>query len=330
MSRYLVIGSNSFSGSNFLNYVIKKKEFVIGVSRSNEINDVFLPYKWKKIKNTKFLIKKLDLNKDVSKIIKLINKYKIDIIVNFASQSMVSQSWLSPLDWYNTNVMSQVKLHDELRKIKFLKKYVHVSTPEVYGSTKNQIKENYIFSPSTPYAASRAACDLHLLTFYKNYNFPVVFTRASNVYGPGQQLYRIIPKAILCAILKKKLDLHGGGKSKRSFIYIDDVVKATYLISKKGKIGQTYHIANNEEYKIRDVVKIISKKLNIPISKLIKNVADRPGKDQTYSLNSNKIFREMNWKSQISLKKGIQETLDWIFDNIQIIKKLPDYYVHKK
>lgn len=330
MSRYLVIGSNSFSGSHFVNYLIQKKEYVIGVSRSNEINKVFLPYKWKKTKTKKFLFKKLDLNKDVSKIIKLIKKCKIDIVVNFASQSMVSQSWLNPLDWYNTNVMSHVKFHDELRKIKFLKKYVHVSTPEVYGSTKNQIKENYNFAPSTPYAASRAACDLHLLTFYKNYNFPVVFTRASNVYGPGQQLYRIIPKAILCAILKKKLHLHGGGKSRRSFIHIDDVVNATYLISKKGKIGHTYHIANNEEYKIKDVVKIISNKLNIPISKLVKNVADRPGKDETYSLNSNKTYKEMNWKSQISLKKGIQETLDWLLNNIEIIKKLPDYYIHKK
>ena len=330
MNKFLVIGSNSFSGSHFVNYLVKKKQHVVAISRSSEINNVFLPYKWNKVKNKNFFFKKLDLNKDTFKIINLIKKYKLNIIVNFASQSMVSQSWKTPMDWYNTNVMSHVRLHDELRKIKFLKKYVHVSTPEVYGSTKNKIRENYNFAPSTPYAASRAACDLHLLTFYKNYSFPVVFTRASNVYGPGQQLYRIIPKAILCGVLKKKLHLHGGGNSSRSFIHIDDVVKATYLISKKGKIGHTYHIANNQEYKIKEVVKIISKKLNIPISKLVKNVADRPGKDQTYSLNSNKIYKEMNWKSEISLKKGVQETLDWLLKNIKVIKKLPDYYIHKK
>ena len=330
MNKFLVIGSNSFSGSHFVEYLIKKRQYVFAISRSSEINNVFLPYKWSKTKNKNFFFKKLDLNKDTTDIINLIKKHKINTIVNFASQSMVSQSWKAPLDWYKTNVISQVKLHDELRKINFLKRYVHVSTPEVYGSTKNKIKEKYNFAPSTPYAASRAACDLHLLTFYKNYNFPVVFTRASNVYGPGQQLYRIIPKAILCGVLKKKLHLHGGGNSCRSFIHIDDVVKATYLISKKGRIGQTYHIANNQEYKIKDVVKIISKKLNIPISKLVKNVADRPGKDQTYSVNSSKIYKEMNWEAKISLEMGVQETMEWLLKNIKVIKKLPDYYIHKK
>lgn len=330
MNRFLVIGSNSFSGSHFVNYLIDKKKFVLGISRSNEINKVFLPYKWKKINKKLYEFHKLDLNKNVEKIISLIKKKKINIVVNFASQSMVSQSWITPLDWYNTNVISQVKLHDELRKIKNLKKYIHVSTPEVYGSTKSQIKENYNFSPSTPYAVSRAACDLHLRTFFKNYNFPVIFTRASNVYGPGQQLYRLIPKAILCAMLRKKFQLHGGGKSLRSFIHIRDVVEATYKICLKGVIGQTYHLANKEVYKIRDIVDLIAKKIEISSNEFVETVSDRPGKDQAYLLNSDKIFKKMNWKSKIKLKDGIDETFLWIKKNINIIKKLPDFYEHKK
>ena len=107
--------------------------------------------------------------------------------------------------------MAQVALHDVLREKTYLQKYVHVSTPEVYGSTDGGwIKEHNHFAPSTPYAVSRAACDLHLQSFYEAYGFPVVFTRAANVYGPGQQLYRIIPRTLLSTRTGKPMKLHGG------------------------------------------------------------------------------------------------------------------------
>ena len=170
----------------------------------------------------KFIFEQIDLNKDLEKLISLIDNYEPQYIVNFAAQGMVAQSWLNPTHWYKTNVVSQVALHDVLRKKNFLKKYVHVTTPEVYGSTdEGWIKESFNFNPTTPYAVSRAACDMHLLSFLKAYDFPVVFTRAANVYGPGQQLYRVIPRALLSTLTGKSFNLNGGGLSKRSFIYID-------------------------------------------------------------------------------------------------------------
>jgi dTDP-glucose 4,6-dehydratase len=126
-------------------------------------------------------------------------------VVNFAAQGMVAESWLKPEDWYETNVVANVMLHDRLRKISSLQKYVHVGTPEVYGSTAGLIPESRNYNPSTPYAASRAACDLHLQTFIRQYNFPAVFTRAANVFGPGQQLYRIVPRTLLFLALGRKL-----------------------------------------------------------------------------------------------------------------------------
>ena len=109
-----------------------------------------------------------------------------ELVVNFAAQGMVAESWLNPTHWYRTNVVAQVALHDALRQKPFLQKYVHVTTPEVYGSTDGGwINEHNHFSPSTPYAVSRAACDLHLHSFHEAYDFPVVFTRAANVYGPA-------------------------------------------------------------------------------------------------------------------------------------------------
>ena len=181
-SKILVIGSNSFSGSNFVNKCLKMGFETWGVSRSNEPNNVFLPYLWDKggesisQRGNGFKFNKIDLNKNLNKLKDLIEIFKPEIVVNFAAQGMVAESWLNPTHWYQTNLLSQVAFHDYLRKQKFLKKYVHVTTPEVYGSTdEGWIKEKNIFNPSTPYAVSRASCDLHLLSFFKAYDFPVIF-----------------------------------------------------------------------------------------------------------------------------------------------------------
>ena len=244
---------------------------------------------------------------------------------------MVAESWKNPLNWYQTNLISQIAFHDELRKRSFIKKYVHFTTPEVYGDTKDKcIPENTHFLPSTPYAVSRAACDLHLQSFFKAYNFPVVFTRAANVYGPGQQLYRIVPKAIMCLKLNKKLNLDGGGKSKRSFIYITDVVEATYKLCNKSKNGEIYHISTNKLVSIKYLVEMIFKLKKVSSKKYIKIASDRIGKDSLYSLNSQKIRKELKWSAKINLKDGLLKTIEWIEENINILKLKPENYIHKK
>ncbi len=326
---FLVIGSNSFSGSHFVNFTLSKNHKVIGVSRSNEPSKVFLPYKnSKNIKNFKFI--KMDINKDVKKIIKVIKKFKINYIINFASQSMVAESWDSPLDWYNTNVLGSINFVNNLSQLKNIKKYVHVSTPEVYGSTKINLKENINYNPSTPYAISRATCDMHLLSLYKNFKFPVIFTRAANVYGPGQQLYRIVPKCIITPLINSKLTLHGGGISKRSFIFITDVVEATYKLCFKSKNGQVYHISGNKLISIKNLVLIIFKLQNISITNFVKISKERKGKDKVYSLNSEKIKRLLNWKPKVNLDEGLKKTILWLNKNLVELKKQPNTYIHKK
>ena len=328
-NNFLVIGSNSFSGSHFVDHVLKKKINVIGASRSNEPNSVFLPYKKSKfIKNFKFI--KLNINSDALKLKKIIKKYKITHIVNFAAQSMVGQSWEKPEDWYNTNTLSTIKFLNLIRDIKTIKKYVHISTPEVYGSTKKKLIDNRSYQPSTPYAISRAACDMHLYSLFQNFKFPVVFTRAANVYGPGQQLYRIVPKAIMCLKLKKILNLDGGGKSKRSFIFISDVVKATYKLCNKSINGDVYHISTNKLISIKDLVEMIFKLKRVSSKKYIKISSDRIGKDNLYSLSSKKIRKELKWLPKTNLKKGIMQTIKWVEENLHILKKQPEKYIHKK
>ena len=325
----LILGSNSFSGSNFIKLVLEKGYKVIGISRSSENNSVYLPYKKSKNKRN-FKFYKIDLNKNYKKIVGLIKKNKPTYIVNFAAQGMVNESWHTPEDWYNTNLISQVKFLKRIKDLNFIKKYLHITTPEVYGSFANWKSESDIFFPSTPYAISRASFDMHLLAYFKVYKFPVVFTRTANVYGPGQQLYRIVPKTIINLFLKKKLNLHGGGLSRRSFIYIDDASNANYKVLMRGKIGETYHISTNKIISIKDLVKKIYKKKDLNFKKYIYISNDRVGKDHTYKLSSKKLRKKLEWKDKISLDKGIDLTLDWIFKNFNYLKKKPLEYKHKK
>lgn len=329
-----VIGSNSFSGASFVRYCLCRGERVIGISRSIEPHAAFLPYNWQKgsdgdPSDGSFSFHALDLNKNTQEIADIIESKKISHVVNFAAQGMVAQSWEQPLDWYRTNVLGNVALHDRLRKFDFLKRYLHVSTPEVYGSTSGVINEEAPFNPSTPYAASRAACDLHLRTFYQNYHFPVVFTRAANVYGPGQQLYRIIPRTMLFIRLGKKLQLHGGGMSTRAFIHIRDVADATWRIAQGGKNGETYHISTGQFVSIKELVEMICQYMHVRFEDVVELAPERPGKDAAYLLDSSKLQSQLQWQAQISLEDGLQETLQWVDANLDFLKNQPFDYIHK-
>lgn len=328
-NRFLIIGSNSFSGAQFIKYLLQNDYEVVGISRSEEINAVYLPYKWEKLEEN-FRFHQIDINHQLDELIEIMVDFKPEYIVNFAAQGMVAQSWETPQDWYQTNVVAQVKLHDQLRKLKFIKKYVHVTTPEAYGSTEGWIKESFLFSPSTPYAVSRAACDLHLMSFFKAYQFPVVFTRAANVYGPGQQLYRIIPRTMLYARLGKKMNLHGGGLSIRSFIHMNDVSSATLKIATIGIPGESYHISTNDKISIRGLVEKICDLTSTSFSDLVNVSDDRLGKDQAYLLDSNKLRNDFSWQDEIGLNEGLTDTLTWVDNNLDLLEKLPADYIHKQ
>ena len=326
--KFVVLGSNSFSGSHFISRLMDANHDILGISRSIENDKVFTPYSWKESVNG-FTFVKADLNKDLLFIIEKIKQFAPEFIVNFAAQSMVAQSWDLPQHWYQTNVVSLSELIDQLRILPSLRKYIHVTTPEVYGSTSEWISENSKFSPSTPYAVSRAAGDMHLLTMYRAKRFPVVFTRTANVYGPGQALYRIVPKTILSSVLHKNLHLDGGGMARRSFIHIEDASEATYRVAISGELGETYHISTNELISIKDLVQKIFKKTNGNYGKNVIETEDRIGKDLGYFLNSSKIKKELNWQPKVNLDEGLDQTILWVNDNLQELSRKSLNYEHK-
>lgn len=329
--KIVVIGSNSFSGASFVAHALANGASVLATSRSPEPIPAFLPYRWSETPPdpTRFRFEQLDLNHDTDRIADAVEAFRPDFVINFAAQSMVAESWLHPDHWYQTNVVANVRLHERLRRFDFIRRYVHVSTPEVYGSCSGNVTEAAPYNPSTPYAASRAACDLHLMTFFKNYKFPVVFTRAANVFGPGQQLYRIIPRTALYVLTGRQLQLHGGGHSVRSFIHIRDVAEGTLRIARQGNPGEVYHLSTRVNHSIRQVVEIVCRKLRADFSKVVEIVGDRPGKDAAYLLDSTKARQTLAWNDSIPFEQGVDETIHWVQQHLDVLRNQPFDYIHK-
>jgi dTDP-glucose 4,6-dehydratase len=326
--KYLILGSNSFSGATFADFLAAKGHDVVATSRSDEAHQAFLPYKWQE-RPGRVCFKRIDLNHDLDRLKALLGSERPTHIVNFAAQSMVGESWLHPDHWMMTNVVSNVRLHELLRNYDRLDRYIHVTTPEVYGSTDGWVKENAAFNPSTPYAVSRAAADMSLRTYFSNYQFPVVFTRAANVYGPGQQLYRIVPRTILAAMGGQKLRLDGGGRSVRVFIHMTDVSDATLKIARTGNPGDTYHISGYELVSIRTLVEMILKRLGKSFDDCVEIVPERLGKDTAYMLDSIKLRSELGWRDTVSLERGVDDVIRWAERFSSDLAKLPAKYIHK-
>ena len=327
--KILVIGSNSFSGSNLVKNLLEEGYDVIGVSRSKEYNSAFLPYKnHKKLKNFRFY--NYDINNNTQDISKLIKKEKINNIFNFAAQGEVKSSFDFPIDHFRTNLVSQINLLEKIRKFDFIDNYIQISTPEVYGTVKNPVFESFNYNPSSPYAASKGGFDLYLLTLFKTYKFPVKFIRSSNVYGPCQQLYRIIPKSLILLSQNKKIPLHGGGRAQKIFTFTDDVSKGNILVMKKGITGEIYHISSTKMISVKELVKKICILVNKNFQKNIIIIKERIGEDRYYNISSKKIRKELSWKEEFSLDLGLTLTYKWVYDNFNFLKNQKLIYLHKK
>ena len=326
--KIIVLGSNSFAGSCYIDYLLNKKYHVYGFSRSNEPTKLLLKYKSNKnISNFKYY--KFDINKNLNFLKKFIIKYKVEYIIDFLGQGMVAESWKNPDHWYQTNIISKVKLYDFLSKTKNFKKYLRISTPEAVGDVRGLINENTKSNPSTPYGISHLTTDLTLLAYFKYNKFPVVILRFSNFYGPNQQLYRIIPKVLYSIFSNKKFSLHGGGKSIRSFIFVDDFCEAIYKSMIKGRLGEIYNFTNREYISISLLVKKIFLLNSSNFKKLVKITKDRPSKDLAYKMNPAKAENELGWKPKHTLEEGLKKTIWWYKSNKRQLLRLKNIYIHK-
>lgn len=331
IKKIAVIGSNSFFGSNFINQVLFNTDWnIIGISRSPEYSNIFLPYLYKKERSEKFEFFQLDINKDFNDLASFLDKEKPEVIVNFAAQGYVPASWDNPEDWFRTNCLGIVKLTDHLRRQSYLKKYIQISTPEVYGSSTN-LKENFsYYNPTTPYGASRAAGDLFLSALFQTKKFPVSFVRAVNVYGPHQQPYRIIPSSIILLKKGKKVVLWAGSV-RRNFIHVTDASNGILKVILKGKPGMVYHFTGGKNIAIRSLVKVICGKMGVSYKDMVKDSSvSQIKRDKIYHLNGRKTEKALGWKPEISLSQGLDGVVKWVEECWGQLKNSSLEYIHKK
>ena len=287
--KFLILGASSFYGSNFAKLVQEK---------GDEIYEI-----------------KSRLGAS------LIGLEAFDYVVNFASKSLVAESWEFPSEWMRVNAVDTTLMFDEFLESP-PKKFIHVSTPEVYGSTKGWVSEQTPFNPSTPYAVSRAAADMMLAAYGRAYQFPYCITRTANIYGLGQGENRIIPRTFTCLRNGEKLKLEGGGHSVRGFIHVRDACEATYLVCKKGMPSETYHIATRHLITIEALVKMICAIVGKTFNDCVEIVPDRLGKDFAYRLDSTKV-RALGWDDKIRLSEGLKEYANHSVDH-QASRRVPE------
>lgn len=307
--KILVTGGAGFIGSAFVRYIIKKGYSPVVVDRLTYAGDLH------RIEEVKDYIKffKIDISNKKS-IDSLFYRESPQIVVNFAAQTHVDRSIRDTLPFIKTNIQGTQVLLDTSMKYG-VRKFIQISTDEVYGENKKgRFPESSPLNPGNPYAASKAAADLLIKSYIRTFNFPAIIVRPSNNYGPWQYPEKFIPLAILKVLKKEKIPLYGNGKYKREWLYVDDCVEGIYKILKKGKNGEIYNLGSGEILQNIDIARMILKILKEKDDK-IEFVKDRPGHDLRYSLNSDKVRKELNWFPKIRIKEGLNLTVNWFLNN---------------
>ena len=308
----LVLGANSFSGQDFVDLLLDDpRNGVVGVSRSPERTDLFLKYRTRD-DLSRFQYFQLDMNRQMPELLQLLDTERPTHIVNFAAQSEVAPSWEHPEHWFQTNCVALARLVNHLRQQDYLERYVHISSPEVYGTCVGTVGEDHAVNPSTPYAASKAAADMLLSTYHKQFGFPVVTVRATNVYGARQQLFKIVPRSVIYIKLGRKIGLHGGGAAVKSYIHIRDISRGELAVLDRGTTGTIYHLSPDQGIAVRDVVHTIAERMGRQFEDVTTIEPERPGQDAAYVIDSSRARTELGWTPTVSREDGIGEVVDWI------------------
>lgn len=329
MAKYLVIGANSFSGQDFIDLLLDDPAHdVIGLSRSAELPAWRLRFRGRPtLSRYRFI--QLDLNRDMETLLTLLTAERPQYIINFAAQSEVAQSWEYPEHWFQTNTVALARLVNFMRRQPWLERYLHISSPEAYGNCVGTVTEATPDNPSTPYAASKAAADMIVSVYHRQYGLPALFVRATNVYGARQQLFKVIPRTAIYIQSGRRLQLHGGGVAVKSYIHVRDVSAGELAILHHGEIGERYHLSPDDGIAVHDVVAMIAKRFGKALDHVADVAPERPGQDAAYIIDSTKARQTLGWAPRISFEEGVREVCNWVDRFWPEIERAELDYVHK-
>lgn len=323
--KILTTGGAGFIGSEFVRQCIKNDIETVVVDKLTYAGDL------QRLKEVEDKIKfyKSDIN-NYEFIDYIFQKEKPDIVVHWAAESHVDRSILDPSIFIETNVKGTQTLLDAAKKYN-IKLFINIATDEVYGELgeDGQFYEDTPLIPNSPYSVSKASADMLGRAYYRTYGLPVITVRPSNNYGWWQYPEKLIPVVIIKALNSQPIPVYGKGENIREWLFVSDCAESIFKIIEKGKVGEIYNVGSGQERKNIEVVKSILDILGKPYD-LITFVKDRPGHDFRYSLNTDKIEKEIGWKAKVKFEEGIEKTVKWYLDNIDWVnqkrKQLEDYW----
>jgi dTDP-glucose 4,6-dehydratase len=315
MKNILVTGGCGFIGSNFINYMLDTYEDIniVNIDRLDYCANVNNVYHSKR-----YQLVITDLN-NYTTVKNVLNQYSIDSIIHFAAQSHVDNSFGNSIQFTRDNVLGTHTLLECAREYGKIIRFVHISTDEVYGEVDKEHKgcnEKSLLNPTNPYAATKAAAEFLVRSYYHSFKLPVIITRGNNVYGPRQYPEKLIPRFITQLLKGEKCPIHGTGETRRNFIYVDDVSRAVDTILRKGEINEIYNIGSEYEYSVKEVLTLLLSYMDIGknATEVFEYVEDRAFNDFRYCIDSSKL-ENLGWKKEVNFIDGLLRTIKWYSNN---------------
>jgi dTDP-glucose 4,6-dehydratase len=263
------------------------------------------------------------------RLMELLDAKRPDVVICYAAQGEGAVSWKRSWRFFDTNATALARVAEELMSRDYLERFIQIGTSELYGSVTEPAPEDAPLKPTSPYAASKAAFDMYLLSVSQTLQFPMNIIRPSNAYGPGQLLHRVIPRAVVAGLTGGKLPLQGGGRAEKSYIHARDLARAIHLVAEAAPLGRVYNAGPPEPISIRALMEKTAEALEIDFDELCEVVPDRLGQDSRYWLDSSAIKRDVGWEPQITLEEGLAEMVEWGRRYLDQIRDIDPTYVLK-
>jgi dTDP-glucose 4,6-dehydratase len=323
---YVILGGGGSFGIHTAFYLLKHADpkRVIGIGRNLLRPE---PFSLGIDKQAGYEYMAYHVTYELDLLLEQLDKIRPEVIINYAAQGEGAVSWKNSWRFFETNSMALARLCEELMKRDWLERFIQIGTSEMYGSVSHAAKEDEPIKPTSPYAASKVAFDMHLVSIHKFLKFPMNIIRPSNAYCPGQLLHRVIPKTILCGLTGQKLPLQGGGRAEKSYIHARDLGRAIHLVAEKAPLGTIYNAGPAEPTSIRRVVELCAEALGLRFEELCEMAPDRLGQDSRYWLDSSAIKRDVGWQPQIGWKEGLGEMVAWGRKYLGELKGMSTNYV---
>ena len=326
MTTYAVLGGGGSFGIHTALYLLEhaNPKKVIGIGR-NPLRPE--PFSLNIEQHPKYSYYAYHVTYELDLLLEVLDREQPDVIINFAAQGEGAVSWKHSWRFFETNSMGLARLVEKLMKRSWLERFIQIGTSEMYGSVEHATKEDEPIKPTSPYAASKVAFDMYLMSVHRFQQFPMNIIRPSNAYCPGQLLHRVIPRAVVSGLSGKKLPLHGGGRAEKSYIHARDLGRAIHLVAEKAPLGTVYNAGPPQPTSIRALVEKTAEALEMKFEDLCEMTGDRLGQDSRYWLDSSAIKEAVGWEPQISLEDGLAEMVAWGRKYLGQLEKWPMDYV---